>query len=686
MAVDRYKMEQEAQRYLSKGNTDKAITTYAALLRQDPQDRRVRQKIAGLYETIGRTREAEKHYRELVKLYDADGNDRARMATLKQLRKLAPRDGEVMGLLARAYRASDLPRESIRHYEQAINLLGQREPKEAAVFAQELQELMPGDTPLRLKTAELLAKGKDEKGAYKAYRELIDDLRRHGKLNEVGRVAAMALQLKPEESDLLCDAAESALAGGEPQTALTHLHPAYQENPHEPRTLDLLARVFEEQEEIDKAKGVLLTLATELAARADHDGRLAALERARKITGDTGLDRQIGQARASAEAAHFRLGDLSGAQPHDEAELRAIVRANVMLRYGLTDRALQELETLAEESLARRAWTVEVAVARGETGRALELGRALQEAVSADEARMVRLRIAVLNAEDLEPYLPDLSSSAGGGADPDDDLLGDELLDDDLLDDDLLDDELLDDDLLDDDLLDDDLLDDDLLDEDSDTVDTDSSEEVVDEPEAAEPASVDDEAAAFFADDAAAASPPPSAGGGDLLGDLFGDLTPSPTPTRERAGPGKVPEFGVPEEDEFSAAIRRGTSSEAGEDHAEDPLADIRALIDMGLYEAAQEALAGQEGLRVVALRALCRAGRGELGKARGDLVDAVDDADESNPELPEALFHLASLSARSAKRRRAIRQLKEVVELAPHFRPVEVQIRLRALEELDRS
>ena len=307
---------------------------------------------------------------------------------------------------------------------------------------------------------------------------------------------------------------------------------------------------------------------------------------------------------------------------------------------------------------------------------------------------MVRLRMAVLNAEDLEPFLPELSSSGGGDdGEMHDDLLDDELLDDELLDDDLLDEDLLDDDLLDDDLLDDEpIADDDLIDDDEDTVDTDSSEEVEEDSEAPGPAvssgadSVDDEAAAFFAGDEPAAPASPTTGSGDLLGDLFGDLTPRSAPAPKRAKPGKIPEFGVPAEDEFSAAIRRGSVADLGDDHAEDPLADICALIDMGLYEAAQEALAGQEGLRVVALRALCRAGRGKLGKARGDLVDAVDEVDESNPELPEALFHLAALSARANKRRRAIRQLKEVVELAPHFRPVEVQIRLRALEELDRS
>ncbi len=690
MAVDRYQMEQEAQRYLSKGNTDKAITTYAALLRQDPQDRRVRQKIAGLYETVGRTREAEKHYRELVKLYEADGNGRARMATLKQLRKLAPRDGGVMGLLARAYRDSDLPHESIRHYEQAINLLGQREPKEAAVFAVELQGLKPGDTPLRLRTAELLAAAKDEKGAYKAYRELIDDLRRHGKLNEVGRVAAMALQINPDESDLLCDAAEAALVGGEPQTALAQLQPAYAEDPHDPRTLDLLAQVFEQSEEAEKAREVLLALAREFSVRGAHAARLKALERAAKLGVGASLDKELARARASAEAAAFRLGDLASAQPGDEAELRVIVRASVMLAYGLQERAQAELDTLPEASLPGQAWAVEIAVVAGETSRAMDLCRALMDRVPAGEQQRLQLRLAVLNGQALDDYLPDPGSGAGAAKpqellDGGDELLDDELIDDDLLDDD---DELIDDD---DELIDDD---DELIDDEDDLLDDEEGEDLIDEdsappsaPEASPEVDDEAEAAAFFQDAEGTSSnlgdDAPYEEGEDLLGSLFGDLGP-PKPPKPKATPGKLPEFAPPVEDEFSAAIRGGSSQPAGRDHADDPLADACALLDMGLFADAQALLTDVPGIRAVALRALCSAGQGELSQAREVLVDAVDDAPERDPELPEALFHLAALSARAQKRRRAIRQLKEVCELAPDFRPVEVQLRLRALEELN--
>jgi predicted Zn-dependent protease len=687
VAADRYQMEQEAQRHLSKGNTDKAITTYAALLRQDPQDRRVRQKMAGLYETVGRTREAEKHYRELVKLYAADGNSRARMATLKQLRKLAPRDGGITGLLAQAYRDSDLPHEAIRHYEQAMNLLAQREPKEAAVFAVELQELKPGDTPLRLRTAELLAAAKDEKGAYKAYRELIDDLRRHGKLSEVGRVAAMALQIKPDESDLLCDAAEASLAGGEPQTALGQLQPAYAEDPQDTRTLDLLARVFEQTEEPEKAREVLLALGRELSQRGDHAAHLSALRRAAKLEVGGSLEAEIARAKSWADAAAFRLGELACAQPRDEGELRTVVRASVMLGYGLLERAQQELDTLPEESLPGRAWTVEVTAAGGETSRAMDLCRALRSLVPPQEEQRVKLRLAVLNGQALDDYLPE----PGSGSEPtldEDELLADD--DDELLDDELLDDDMLDDELLDDD---DDLIDDEIVDTANELIDDEPepAPESVPEPvvSAATQGDAEAEAAAFFEDTGRAKSIDTDdthfAGGDDLLGNLFGDLGP-PKPPKPKATPGKLPEFAPPVEDEFSAAIRRGPPQQAGwhEVDDDDPLADACALVDMGLWAEAQAALSGVAGLRGEALRALCLAGLGSLGDAREVLADAADEAEESDAELPEALFHLAALNARARKRRRAIRQLKEVSELAPDFRPVEVQLRLRALEELE--
>jgi tetratricopeptide (TPR) repeat protein len=685
VAVNKHQIEEEARRHLAKGNTDKAITSYAALLRQDPQDRRVRQKIAGLYQSVGRNKEAEKHFRELVKLYQTDGNERARMATLKQLRRLAPGDGGIMGLLAQAYRDGDLPHEAIKHYEQAINLLSQRQPKEASVFAQELQELKPGDTPLRLKTAELLAAAKDEKAAYKAYRELIDDLRRHGKLSEVGRVAAMALQIKPDETDLLCDAAEASLAGGEPQTALTQLQPAFADNPNDIRTLDLLAQVFEESDEPGKAGDVLKALARELKLRGDHQRRLSVIERAQKLVDDGSMDAAVASAQKWADAAAFRLGELMCAQPRNEDELRIVVRASVMLSYRLPEKAQEELAGLPKDSLAGQAWTIEICAAQGETSRAMDLCRALQQVVPPDEIGQVRLRLAVLGGQPLDSYLPQLEDAAAVGAIDDDELLDDDLIDDELLDDDLLDgdEELIDDD-------------EELIDDDEELIDDDDTEDTASEASISsisdEPDDESTEAAAFFEDtgrhQAVAEEPDVFAGSGDLLGDLFGDLGPA-VPRKPKAKPGKIPQFAPPPEDDFSAAMRKAPGGLfdpmriMGRDMADDPLVDACALVDMGLFEHARTALAGTPGLRALAMRALCTAGLGDLSAAREELLDAVDDSEESDPELPAALFHLAALSARARKHRRAIRQLKEVMELAPDFRPVEVQIWLQTLEGL---
>ena len=66
MAVDRNRLEQEAMRFLQKGQTDKAIAHYEKLLRLDPRDRRIRQKLAELYLKVGRTSEAERFFREIA--------------------------------------------------------------------------------------------------------------------------------------------------------------------------------------------------------------------------------------------------------------------------------------------------------------------------------------------------------------------------------------------------------------------------------------------------------------------------------------------------------------------------------------------------------------------------------------------------------------------------------------------
>ena len=121
MALDRHAAEQDAQKHLKKGQFDEAIVIYKKILKEDVRDRRMRQKLADLYERVGRVPDAEKHYEELVRLYSQDGNHRAALAVHKQLVKLAPKNMERVGALGEAHLEAGFPNDAEKCFTKAID-------------------------------------------------------------------------------------------------------------------------------------------------------------------------------------------------------------------------------------------------------------------------------------------------------------------------------------------------------------------------------------------------------------------------------------------------------------------------------------------------------------------------------------------------------------------------------------
>jgi tetratricopeptide (TPR) repeat protein len=426
-SFDRNKKEQEAQKALGRNNYEKAIEAYAALLRHDPRDRRIRQKLADLYQRVSRNDDAAKHYRELARLFGVDGNHRAAIAVYKKLIALEPSDSALLGELAGCYLLAGFSNDAIVNYEQAINGLEARDIKLAVQYCMELQKLKPGDTPLRIRTAELLALSGEQNKAFEVYRSIIGDLRRRGRMDEVGRLATQALKLKEDVPDLLQDAAEACLVVEDAAGALRHLQTAYQAEPRDARTLELLARAFEMGEDKAKARPILVALAQVLSESQTYAARVPVLERAVAVgDADAGLEKELEKARIEARLASLRLTDMAIAKPDDEVQLRLCTRMAVFQRYGFGQRGLEELSAMDEgtqQTVAVRAQEAELRIAQGQREEGVQIAKSLLMDVG-DEIEKVQQRIAVLTGQDLSPYFSQLGAAdeAPDESEPEEDL------------------------------------------------------------------------------------------------------------------------------------------------------------------------------------------------------------------------------------------------------------------------
>ncbi len=706
MAIDRNLLEQEALALLNRGQVDKALNRYQALLRADPRDRRIRQKVAELLLRLGRRQEGERMLREVADSYVAEGQHRAAVAVLKQLLELNPEDADLEGQLGTCYQAAGFPTEARRCLEGAVRRLSKTDPPRAITYLRQLIRLAGGDPALQIQLAELLDSAGQRAEAQEQWRALMAEAKRRGRSDDVLRFVEAALKGAPDDVELLCEAAEARFAAGDPRAALGHVQKAYAHEKQSARVLSLLARALDEGGMGAKARPVYLQAARQFENEGNATARAEALTRALALgPDDPEIRAMLGEAAQAASRAQLRLDDKPWAAPKTEAEVRAVIRARTLARYGYGDRALEVLRS-ADPSI-RGAVSVRVALAellveRGDTNAALDELKAVP-ALSDETARdQLRTRVLVLGGGAQTPYSTDLDEDAldeiddealeSMGSEPTGEV-SDELIDEPS-------EEIVEDDPTEDTPVQNALI-----------------VKTVKAPRkgGASPTAV----ASLFT----APTTPTPAGGGMVASLKVGvkkaarprDKAP-PIPkmgaqpdtvimaleegapafihhTEEMATMADIPGFfdAMEVKPDFSDLFPPTPSLEIFEEfdeptapslkHEEVSLDEARALLSAGLYAEARNKVVDRADLPGVVVLAAALKGMGETVPAADRLRSALSEASETDPGYLDALFALAQLDAHTRKSRSALRLLGELQDLDASYRKQEVADLKRGIE-----
>jgi tetratricopeptide (TPR) repeat protein len=645
--MDRNKLEQEALALLNKGNLEGAQKAFLNILRLDPKDRRVRQRVGELHLKLGRPVEAEKLLREVAEGLVRDGQGRAAVALFKQVMAFKGDDPSLHYDLADCYATSGYPNDARQHFDTAARLYAAIARNiDAARAMRRVVELVPGELVLKLKIAEYLEAGNDPVSAVATLREVIDDYRKRGRPDEVGRIAEAALRLAPDDAGLMVDAGAARLEAGDVAKAMMFLQGADVVQPDAPRTLSLLARANEESGDNAAAVQYLTRLAKVSSEKSDVATELDALRRAARLTpADPTLRNRLIGVERQMNRRERRVTQLQLAQATTEDELRTQVRAEVYARYGMFDRAIAVLRN-APSSLPLLATHAEVLVLSGDVDAAVRMIDAIAPK-AARERDAVFDRIAVLRGLPEQEDAGDEETPVGaaipapiGPLETGDtlaaagDIAG-------------------------------------ALRAYREALDAAPSSEVV----LARIAALRNSARAAPATPAAPVTPP---------------APPAAQPAAPPAPAESEPMTEIEDEDEADpfAQLEDGMLSEISPDELvdpglTDPLAEAESLVAVGMNDEALALLTGDHRLeaRVIVARAL-RA-KGDAVAALEALRDATNEAAESDPGYPEALFELSGLYTATGKHRSAVRLLEELADIAPTFRPKDVQARIAGLARL---
>lgn len=651
--MERSKLEQEALGQINRGNLDGALKAFTAILKLDPKDRRVRQRVGELQLKLGRPVEAEKMLREVADGLVREGQGRAAVAVYKQILMFKTDDPALHYDLGDCYATSGYPNDARQHFDTAARLFAVSSKHiDAARSMKRIVDIQPGEVALKLKVAEHLEAGLDIRSALVILREVIEDYRRRGRPDEVGRIAEVALRLAPDDAGLQLDAGAARLDSGDTPKALSMLQGANLLRPDHPRTLALLARANEENKDPASAVALLRQLARVTAAAGDVAGELDALRKAARLAPeDADLRGRLNGVERRMNRLDRRLTQLNLAQATTEDELRIQVKAEVFARYGLFDRAIALLRN-APDSLPLLAVHAEILVASGDPDAGVRMIDAIAPKAGR-ERNAVFERIAVLRGMPEEEEADEATPVGASVAPPPPSEAplsrGDRLA---------------------------------------------AAGDVVGaitayrEALSADPGS--EVIVSRIADlrnaargQAPSAPPPASPAPPALVAPVIEPHTEIEDDPFEHLDDGMLTEISPDEfHDPFAAA--------AEDHHAPEPaltaqasLDEAHSLVAIGMNDEALALLAGDQRLeaRVLAARAL-RA-KGETVAALDALRDATNEASESDAGYPEALYELSGLYTATGKHRAAVRLLEELADLDPTFRPRDVQARIAGLARL---
>jgi pilus assembly protein FimV len=279
VSFDRAKALEAAQKYLAKGQLDRAINEYERLVQADPKDSRLLLKLGDLYTRQGAARDATTTYRKVAEQYAEQGFFLKAVAVCKQILKLDPSSTDIWERLAEMYEMLSLVSDAITTYEQVADAYTRNGSLRKAVKAlQKIAELDPENVAARIRYAEALSKLNKPEEAAQAFHEGAELLKKQGRLDDYLKVGERLLFHAPENDEFARELAAAYLERDNPKHALAKLQACFNRDPKNIDTLQLLARAFEQLGQTPKTVSVLKEIAR-LHAQEERRGEQGSVLR-----------------------------------------------------------------------------------------------------------------------------------------------------------------------------------------------------------------------------------------------------------------------------------------------------------------------------------------------------------------------------------------------------------------------
>ncbi|MEP6654666.1 MAG: tetratricopeptide repeat protein, partial [Myxococcales bacterium] len=292
-----------AQKFIERGQADKALAEYAKVVQEDSKDTRTWLKMAELHAKRGANTEASDIYLRTGDLYVEQGFAQKAVAVYKNVLKLSPGTVPAHLKVAALFNQLGLVSDAIQQFEMAATALQRAgKPADAVTALRQAVELQPENVVLRVKVAEAASHAGMVEDAVREFATAADQLKAQGRGDEASRVLERLLFHQPDNHAKARELAELYIAKGTPRLALPKLQGCLNGDPRDPHTLSLLAKALEQLGQAAKAVSVL----KELVRVCDELGR--STERDAAVLRGLTLDPSDGELLATARRYQVRAG------------------------------------------------------------------------------------------------------------------------------------------------------------------------------------------------------------------------------------------------------------------------------------------------------------------------------------------------------------------------------------------
>jgi tetratricopeptide (TPR) repeat protein len=316
-----------AQKFLERGQEERALEEFARVVQEDANDTRTWLKMAEIHARRGALEQARDIYLRTAEIYVEQGFPRKAMTVYKSVLKLTPGLPLVRERLADTYRQQGMVADALRELELCADEL-QRAGKieETLPALRKIVGLHPDNIASRIRLAETASQvGKVDEAVHELS-QLAVQVKAQGRADDFVRVAERLLFHRPTDYGVARELAAAYIQRMNPRLALTKLQAALKAAPRDPKNVTLLAEALAQ---LDPPKAI--SVWRELAELHDAAGRLndrdAAVRAALALDGTNGETRELaGRWGVAVSAVKPRMtppplpAGISGARPLPRTE------------------------------------------------------------------------------------------------------------------------------------------------------------------------------------------------------------------------------------------------------------------------------------------------------------------------------------------------------------------------------